>query len=96
MIIYISGAINGNKNYKEDFEKAENYLKQEYPSTNLVNPTWLNKVFCYNAEDEEYMSIRFRLLDMCDFIYMIDGWKDSKSCNQEYGYAKASNIGVLK
>ena len=39
---------------------------------------------------EEYMEISFVLLDACDHICMLDGWKESKGGCQENGYARAS------
>lgn len=38
---------------------------------------------------EEYMRMSFLMLDMCDSIYMLDGWSKSCGANQEYGYAIA-------
>ena len=42
MKIYISGAITNNPNYKEDFERAEDFLQREYPSADIINPALVN------------------------------------------------------
>ena len=36
---------------------------------------------------EEYMKVSLVLLDMCDAIYLLEGWQDSRGANREYGYA---------
>ena len=37
--IYLCGAIDGNKNYKEDFEKAEIMIAETFKSYDVVNPS---------------------------------------------------------
>ena len=86
MKIYISGPITNVIDYKEKFARAEQNLKVKYPDTEIINPTVLDKLpLTYN----EYMELDLRLLDMCDAIYMLNGWEDSKGANREYGYALA-------
>lgn len=40
-----------------------------------------------DATYEEYMAMCFPMIDMCDAIFMLDGWRDSRGANREYGYA---------
>lgn len=40
------------------------------------------------------MRMSFELLDICDAIYMLDGWESSKGANQEYGFAKGKGIEI--
>lgn len=35
------------------------------------------------------------LMDMCDTIYLLNSWKDSKGCNREYGYVLEKDMIVL-
>ena len=49
MKIYISGAITNNHDYKEDFERAEDYLQREYPSADIINPALVNS-FCRSLQ----------------------------------------------
>ena len=42
--IYLCGAIDGNKNYKEDFEKAETIIAETFKSYAVVNPSNLRDI----------------------------------------------------
>ena len=41
------------------------------------------------------MKMSFELLSMCDTIYMLKGWEESKGANREYGFAVARGIKIL-
>ena len=87
MKIYISGAITNNPNYKEDFERAEDYLQREYPSADIINPALVNSFLPKSTTYEEYMRMSFCMLDMCDSIYLLKGFEKSCGANREYCYA---------
>ena len=92
MRIYISGPITNVLDYKEKFERAEQNLKAKYPDAEIINPTILDKL---PLEYDEYMKLDLMLLDMCDAIYMLDGWEESRGANREYGYAIAKGKKVI-
>lgn len=81
MKIYISGKITGTEDYIERFAKAEKELtKQGYE---VINPARIST--CLPAlEHEEYMRIDFALLEVCEVIYMLKGWADSRGAREEY------------
>ena len=87
MKIYISGAITGTTDYMERFAMAEKELTDKGYS--VVNPAKVNAQLPENTSYEEYMKMSFCMLDMCDGIYMLKGWKKSWGANREYGYAMA-------
>ena len=93
MRIYISGPITNVIDYKEKFARAEQNLKAKYPDAEIINPTVLDKL---PLTYDEYMELDLRLLGMCEGIYMLEGWEDSKGANREYGYALAKDLIVLK
>ena len=95
MKIYISGAITNNPNYKEDFERAEDYLQREYPNDEIINPALVNSFLPKSTTYEEYMKMCFCMLDMADAIFMIDGWEKSCGASQEYGYAMAKDMTIM-
>lgn len=95
MKIYISGAITNNPNYKEDFERAEDYLQREYPSADIINPALVNSCLPKSTTYEEYMKMSLCMLEMCDAIYMLNGWNKSCGANREYGYAIAKDKIVM-
>ena len=95
MRIYISGAITNNPNYKEDFERAEDYLQREYPSADIINPALVNSFLPKSTTYEEYMRMSFCMLDMCEAIFMMRGWEKSCGSNRELGYAMAKDMIIM-
>ena len=91
MKIYISCPITNVLDYKEKFARAEQNLKAKYPDAEIINPTVLDKL---PLTYDEYMELDLRLLGMCEGIYMLKGWEDSKGANREYGYALAKGKAI--
>lgn len=87
--IYLSGPITGIADYHQRFDKAKVELV-EAGYKNIANPAELDGVI-NEAEYEEYMSLCMNLLEMCDVVVMLPGWKESLGANREYGYALAKN-----
>ena len=92
--IYISGPITGVDDYLENFKKAE--CKWKLRGYIVVNPARILKEMPEETTYEEYMEIAMKLLSMCDNIYMMNGWEQSRGANREYGYALADEIEIWK
>lgn len=91
--VYISGPISGVKEYKNNFLEAETELLSKGYA--VVNPARLDGVLPEGLSYEEHKKVDLSLLDICDCIYMIDGWKNSPGANREYGYALASGKEIM-
>lgn len=86
MRYYISGKITDNPNYEADFERAEMWLKLQ--GHEVVNPVKIYHSFnCFTYA--EFMKVDLVLLEMCEGIYMLENWKDSKGAKTELAVAKA-------
>lgn len=93
MKIYISGAITGTTDYMERFTNAETTLSNKGYS--VLNPAKLNIMLPEDTTHEEYMMMSLTMLSMCDAIYMLTGWQQSRGANMELGYAKAKKLDVI-
>lgn len=85
MKIYISGPITGTDDYMERFAAAQKKLEDE--GWSVVNPALVNSNLPEDTEWEDYMRMAVCMLDMCETVYFLDGWKESRGANIEYKYA---------
>ena len=93
--VYISGPITGTKDYLEKFEDIETALVLVHQGVEVINPAKVNSNLPESTTWEEYMRMSLCMLSMCDGIYMMEGWQQSRGANLEYAYAKGMGIMVL-
>lgn len=80
-VIYLSGKITGQNNYRELFEEAKKDAEDKFPGATIINPAEISlPEIC---EWEDYMSICLRLLDKANIIYLLDNWLESKGARKE-------------
>lgn len=89
MRVYIAGPIEGIKNYKENFEKAEKDLI-EMGFDEVYNPA-KNQGFSY----KDYIDIGLFELSRSETIYMLKGWKESLGASLEYRYASITGLNIM-
>lgn len=92
MKIYISGPITGKRDYMKRFQSAEKQLKAE--GHTVINPARVNAALPEGTTHAEYMKTSIVMLDMCDAIFMLDGWQQSKGCSIEFEYAYEHGITI--
>lgn len=85
MKIYIAGKITGYPEYKEKFLAAQQEFEKEGHA--VLNPAILPGGF----EQDEYMNICYAMIDVCDAVFFLDNWRDSKGANLEHVYAFDNN-----
>ena len=93
MKVYISGAITGTDDYIERFANAEKELTENGYSS--INPAKVNAQLPEDTSYDEYMKMCFCMLDMCEAIFMIQGWSKSFGANRELGYAMAKDMIIM-
>lgn len=94
MRLYLSGPITGVENYRENFRKAEEKLRDE-DLIDIFNPTKISEVLPTDLTYEECMKIDFALIDMSDILVQLPGWENSRGANREYGYALGKDITII-
>lgn len=86
MLVYISGSISGDPEYREKFAKAERELicKDGYY---VLNPAKLAEDF-QMLDETTYMSLALELLKAADAIYMLSDWVTSEGAYIEFHLAQ--------
>lgn len=85
MKVYIAGKITGLERaaVAEKFKAAENALL--FDGQSVFNPSVLP--LYDDVSHEDYMHICFAMIDICDAVYMLKDWQQSKGARMELQYA---------
>ena len=81
-VIYLSGKITNQANYKELFEEARKDAEDKFPEAAIINPAEISLPEICDWDD--YMHICLHLLNKANIIYMLDNWLESKGARKEY------------
>lgn len=95
--VYISGKITGLSDYKKKFKDAEEKINSlNYHINRIINPANNDLILnINNTTYEEYIKLSLCELSMCNCIFMLDNWENSKGARLEYEYAKAHDYIIL-
>ena len=93
MKIYISGQITGTTDFMERFERAEQKLARM--GFDVCNPAKELAHFPDGTPWRTFMAECLRMLLLCDGIYMLDGWKDSKGARLEQKVALECGLATM-
>ena len=91
---YISGPNTGTTDYLERFELAEKTLEKW--GHEVVNPAKVNRGLPKGTTYDEYMKMSYTMLEMCDLIFLLDGWQQSKGANLEVQHALKYGISIAQ
>lgn len=93
MRVYISGPITGTEDYIVQFWTIDRELKEA--GYDVINPAKVCARLPVDFSHDDYMHVCFAMLDLCDAIFMLDGWEQSDGATREAAYASAMNIPEL-
>ena len=88
MLIYISGAIANDPDYKRKFVEAEKYLTKK--GHDVINPAFVSSVLP-ELKHEQYLHIDKTLIDICDAVYFLKDWGSSEGAREEYNHVNYVN-----
>lgn len=92
MKVYISGPITGTTDYMERFAQIERRLMRS--GYTVVNPAKVNAKLPADTTHAEYMEMSFTMLDMCDAIFMMNGWQQSRGAGMEFDRAVRNGMTI--
>lgn len=87
--IYLSGPITDNPKYRDQFGGAAKELRRQ--GALVMNPAVLPGWVAW----EEAMSIGYAMLESCDTIFMLSGWKESKGARLERKWALQKGMDII-
>lgn len=93
MRVYISGPITKDKDFLSKFNKAEDRLKAE--GHEVINPAKIGVMLPKSFEHKDYMDIDFALLQKCDAVYLLKGWRASIGSVNEVNYARQREMKII-
>lgn len=88
-VIFISGAISSDPNYKDKFKRKE--LELRSLGYRVINPTSIPEDLDYEMQ----MALCFASIDQADVVYFLSDYKTSLGSTREWHYAKAKNKIIL-
>lgn len=83
--IYISGPVTGTTDYMERFAQAEKKIAAA--GHEAVNPAKVIAQLPPSVTWEQCMQLSMVMLDMCDAVYLMEGWTNSKGAVKELKHA---------
>lgn len=96
MIVYLSGPIRGNPDFREAFAKAKQDLEEE-GVYGVINPAVLAGLAPPGILGyEDYMSMDEALIRKADTLMLLPGWQKSPGCNRELGFAEALGMKIYE
>ena len=90
--IYIAGPVTGDPDYIEKFNKAEEKLKGE--GWTVINPVKVNANLPDDTTWDQYLHMGYAMLDMCNSIFMLPGFENSKGAVRELEYAQEQGMTI--
>jgi nucleoside 2-deoxyribosyltransferase len=95
--VYVAHPYGGKEENKSACAECVKQLQEYFPVSTFFSGIHTFSLFPYEDEKFEIGIDRcLELLDKCKAIVLCGGWRNSKGCCAEYGYAKAKGIQVFE
>ncbi len=92
--IYISGGITNVSDFMNKFNEAEDELL-DMGYTSIVNPAFVNSHLPEDLSYDDYMEISIAELNVCEAIYMLRNWKESKGAVTEHRFRSMNGLEII-
>lgn len=92
MKIYISGPITNDPDFEKKFDYYRTLLRRR--GHQVLDPTVWNREKLV-LEYQEYMKLDLAMIEVCDAIYMLPNWQDSKGAQIELEYATRKGLQIF-
>lgn len=79
-VVFISGKITGDPNYKAKFDKAKQDLESK--GCIVLNPAWMPA----GLFDRDYMHMCIAMIDVADEVVFLPDWETSPGARLEWQY----------
>ena len=93
MRVYISGPITKDKDFYSKFKNAETKLREE--GYEVINPAKVGLLMPKSFEHKDYMDIDFALMQKCEAIYLLKGWRASIGSVNELSFARQRGMKII-
>jgi hypothetical protein len=87
--VYIADPITGTDDFKERFEEAEKYLRDQ--GALPMHSAGLPQGYSWS----DYLRICFRMIDVCEAVYFLNNYSESEGARREFAYAARNNKQLL-
>lgn len=87
--IYISGSISQNKDYRKQF--TDKFYELKAQGYTVITPTFIKA----NLSWKEHMRIDLAMLNVCDCVYMMKGWEQSRGAQIEEFFAQLKGKEII-
>lgn len=95
MKIYIAHPFLGKQKNKRKVEKIILKLIKIYPDYLFVSPIHCTGFYYFKKPYEEGMKDCYKLLEMCDQVWLFGEWYNSRGCRLELDYAGRHGIPAI-
>lgn len=91
MRVFISGPITGVEKAKSNFDAAARKIMKA--GLTPVNPYYIGWTLT-DGSHAEYMMLTLKVLELCDAVFMLDGWENSRGAREEKRFARLHGMPI--